>query len=110
ANFARHYRGTNKRLIDREQFLDPHASEAAATPVPADTPTPSVQAIVAEDTQALEEAMQRLPDDYRQVLTLRYLEGHSFQEIASWRGPTNTAVRHLFLRAVEKPQEEVGPA
>jgi len=109
ANFARHYRGTNKRLIDREQFLDPHASEAVATPVPADSPTPSVQAIAAEDTQALEEAMQRLPDDYREVLTLRYLEGYSFEEIANRMGRTNNAVRHLFLRAVEKLQDEVGP-
>lgn len=107
ANFARHYRGTDKRQIHREVFIDPHASASTSTPLPApDTPTPSAEVVADEQSQALTQALSRMPDDYRQILTLRYLDGLSFEDIAAKMERTNNAVRKLWARAVLKLQDE----
>ena len=110
-NFARHYRGTDKRRLDREIAIDPHASTSGATPGPAaDTPSPSRQVMAGEQADELRAAMERLPDDYRQLLTLRYDEEKSFEEIGEAMGRTSNAVRKLWVRAVEKLQQELdGP-
>jgi RNA polymerase sigma-70 factor (ECF subfamily) len=111
ANFARHYRGTDKRQIQREVFIDPHASASSSTPLPAsDTPTPSAEVMADEQSQALAAALARLPEDYRRILTLRYLEGYSFEEIGQKMERTNNAVRKLWARAVLKLQDEFDSA
>ncbi len=107
-NFARHYRGTDKRRLDREIFFDPHASEHGDMPVPAHSATASRLAVADEDSQALENAIQQLPVDYRQVITLRYLQDRSFEEIAEVMGRSNNAVRQLWVRAVTQLQEKLG--
>jgi RNA polymerase sigma-70 factor, ECF subfamily len=110
ANFARHFRSTEKRRLDREVAIDPHASASTATPLPAsDTPTPSVEVMTDERNRALTDALARLPDDYRQILTLRYLEGCSFEEIGARMQRTSNAVRKLWSRAVVKLQDEYTP-
>jgi RNA polymerase sigma-70 factor (ECF subfamily) len=108
ANFARHYRGTDKRRLDREVFLDQNASEGGTVPVPADTPTPSQQVMAGEELAALEAALERLPDEYRQVLTWRYIHGQSFEDIAVRMDRSNNAVRQLWVRAVKRLQQEYG--
>jgi RNA polymerase sigma-70 factor (ECF subfamily) len=69
--------------------------------------TPSGQAIAKEQAAALARALDRLPDDYRQVLRLRYEEGRPFEEIAALMGRSANAVGKLFARAVERVQQEV---
>ncbi len=108
-NFARHYKTTDKRRMQREVFLDPHASEGSATPVPADTPTPSRQVMAEEQSKALLSALEGLPDDYRQVMQLRYLEGLTFEEVAEKMGRTNNAVRQLWVRAISRLQKDLPP-
>src|SRR5438552_8611315 len=83
ANFARRYRETNKRQLAREVALQEETPSGEQGPgVAADTPTPSGQAIAHEQAAALAQALMQLPEDYRAVITLRYQEGRSFEEIA----------------------------
>ena len=111
ANFARHYRQTDKRRLDREVGLGPQDSTGGTTPaIPADTPSPSGHVMADEQRQELHAAMRRLPDDYRQVLALRYQEELSFDEIGARMHRTSNAVRKLWARAVERLQQELdGP-
>src|SRR5438132_1107965 len=78
ANFRRQYRRTNKRRIDREVGLPRGSSSlAAGQGLPSATPTPSVDAMKREQSEALQHALARLPEDYRQVIVLRYHEENS---------------------------------
>jgi RNA polymerase sigma-70 factor (ECF subfamily) len=63
-----------------------------------------------EQAEALRCALERLPDDYRRVLTLRYQEERSFEEIGGLMERSANAARKLFARAVERLQQEMDPA
>jgi RNA polymerase sigma-70 factor (ECF subfamily) len=52
-------------------------------------------------------AMERLPEDYRQVLMMRYQDQLPFEEIAQKLGRTANAVRKLWARAVERLEVEL---
>ena len=108
ANFRRSYRQTNKRRIDREVGL-PHGSSSFAPGqgLPSATPTPSVDAIQREQSEALQRALARLPEEYRQVILLRYQEENSFEEIGRQLQRSPNAARKLWLRAVERLQREL---
>jgi RNA polymerase sigma-70 factor (ECF subfamily) len=111
ANFARDFRQTGKRRIDREVALDtPDSSAGLAGQLPADATSPSGQAATDEQAELLRRAMDRLPEDYRRVLKLRYQEGRSFEEIAGLIGRSPNAARKLWARAVEALETELGPA
>lgn len=108
ANFHRHYRRTTKRQISRE--VGPSPDESTSGPIPGladDGPTPSVQMMADEQTQELQRAMDRLPDDQRRILVLRYQEGRSFAEIGELMGRSANASRKLWGRAVERLQQEM---
>ena len=55
---------------------------------------------IALDAEALRAAMRRLTDEQAQVLSLRFLEGYSFSEIAEMMDKTEGAVKALQHRAV----------
>jgi RNA polymerase sigma-70 factor (ECF subfamily) len=61
-----------------------------------------------EEAERIQEIIQRLPDDYRQVIVWRYQEGRSFGEIAEQLGRSENAVRKLWFRAVERLEQELG--
>jgi RNA polymerase sigma-70 factor (ECF subfamily) len=108
ANFTRQFRDTGKRAIDREVALgDASSVHNLAAALPADTPSPSGQAVAREAAAALQRALDRLPDDYRQVLVWRYQEKRSFDEIAALLKRTPNAARKLWARALERLQEEM---
>jgi RNA polymerase sigma-70 factor (ECF subfamily) len=109
ANFTRTYRDAAKRGVDRERPLDgPGSAEGCGAGLTAATPSPSAEAVANEDAAALARALQRLPEDYRQAITLRHQEQLSFEEIGRRLGRTANAARLLWLRAVERLQEEMG--
>lgn len=109
ANFARRYRGTGKRQLDREVALEPETpSGQGDRGLAADTPSPSGRAIAAEEVLALENALSRLPEDYRQVISWRHQEGLGFDEIARRFDRSENAVRKLWFRAVERLEQELG--
>jgi RNA polymerase sigma-70 factor (ECF subfamily) len=100
-SFTRRYRDANKRQVAREVGLDGGTGGPAA-----DGPTPSRQAIEQEQARMLEEALARLPEDYRLVLRLRFQEELSFEDIGRQLGLTPNAARKLWARAVKRLQQE----
>jgi len=110
ANFARDFRQTAKRRIELEvDFETPDSSGILALQLPADTTSPSGQAAASEQAELLRRAVNRLPEDYRRVLILRYQESLSFEEIAGLLGRSPNAARKLWARAVEALEEALGP-
>jgi RNA polymerase sigma-70 factor (ECF subfamily) len=108
ANFGRRYCQTDKRQAEREVALGGDASSEAGSPqIPAKTPSPSGQAIAHEQAQALEQALQRLPADYRRVILLRNQERLPFDEIGKQMARSSEAARRLWSRAIERLQQEL---
>jgi RNA polymerase sigma-70 factor (ECF subfamily) len=108
ADFVRRYRATGKRRISREVAPSPGDSSTSGGVEPAaDTPSPSATAMGAEQAAALERALDRLPEDYREVLTLRYQGELSFEEIGLRLGRSGNAARKLWLRALRKLEQEL---
>jgi len=60
-----------------------------------------------ENRSAVEAALERLPEDYRRVVLMRYREGRSFADIAVSMARSENAVRKLWFRAVERLQQEL---
>jgi RNA polymerase sigma-70 factor (ECF subfamily) len=108
ANFARQYRGTDKRQLYREVALAGGAVSGAEPLEPfATTPSPSTQLMGRERVEQLFAALRRLPDDYRRVIEMRYQHGESFAEIARAMDRSENAVRKLWFRAVERLEQEL---
>ncbi len=66
--------------------------------------SPSVQAGRREAAAIVADHLAALPDHYREVIVLRNLEGISFDQIANRMGRTTSAVRSLWVRAIERLQ------
>jgi RNA polymerase sigma-70 factor (ECF subfamily) len=108
ADFVRRYRATGKRRVSREVGQPAGDSSAdRGAEAASDTPTPSVTAMAAEKAAALERALGRLPEDYREVLLLRYQGDLSFEEIGRRLGRSANAARKLWLRALRKLEQEL---
>ena len=69
--------------------------------------TPSRQAMAREEIDMLEAAFDRLPDDYREVITLSRFVGLSQTEMAEQMGRTVASVRNLLTRALVKLSAEL---
>lgn len=103
----RRFFGAQKRAADKEVGL--HA------PVGGDQ-TPLVNLLVASMTTpsaafsrnqkeiALQAAMGTLPDDAREALRMRYMEGLPTKEIAEKLGKSDVAIRVLLSRSLNKLQ------
>jgi RNA polymerase sigma-70 factor (ECF subfamily) len=107
AGFARRYRA-GKRDAAREAALGGAGSSAGwGSRLAAEGGTPSAPVRDAEEAAALDLAMAKLPEDYRQVLRWRYQDDLSFEEIGSRMGRTANAARKLWVRAVHQLQQEL---
>lgn len=90
-------RASVDRLRKRKReatFLEEYALEAAAEPdppIPAEIPAARIL-----------QAMERLPDPYRLVVTLVLAEGLDYQEIAGYTGMKEATLRSHFLRGKQK--------
>jgi RNA polymerase sigma-70 factor (ECF subfamily) len=62
--------------------------------------SPSHQAARREQAVLLADALGRLPEDYREVLILRHLEGLSFPHVARRMGRSLDSVKNLWTRAL----------
>jgi RNA polymerase sigma-70 factor (ECF subfamily) len=103
---TRHYRATAKRQLGKEIGLGPAGDrQADLTDM---VPTPSSLAVQKERVLALAQAVQRLPENYRQIVSWRQAENLSFEEMASRLGRSVEAVRKLWWRAIQKLQQELG--
>lgn len=108
ANFRRGFRQTAKRCVAEERNLGSGDSLQGALGEPsAEEPSPSEHAMQNEQAAAVENAMQRLPADYRQVLALRYQDGLPFEAIGRLMERSANAVEKLWLRAIERMRQEL---
>jgi RNA polymerase sigma-70 factor (ECF subfamily) len=107
AKFGRRYRTTQKRRLAREAAP---AADGWEGKLPAAQPSPSTQLMAHEQAQRLRQALERLPDDYRRVITLRYVEQSSFEEIGRLLQRTPNAARLLWLRAIERVKQDLRSA
>jgi RNA polymerase sigma-70 factor (ECF subfamily) len=69
---------------------------------------PDVRAARREQAAQLLTAIQRLPEDYRTVITLRNLEELRFEEVAQRMGRSSAAVRKLWTRGMQRLRQELG--
>jgi RNA polymerase sigma-70 factor (ECF subfamily) len=107
-DFARHYLETAKRQLGREVSLHAGGSgEQGGLEVIAPLASPSGEAMSREQAQAVQRALQRLPEDYRQIIVWRLQEDRPFQEIGRLLGRSPNAARKLWARAVERLEQEL---
>jgi len=107
SKLLRRYRTTLKRRVGLEKRCEPDVSRMERHHVAADVPTPSAQVMQGEQAQALHLVLDRLPEDYRQVLRFRYEEQRSFEEIGMLMQRSANAARLLWLRAVDRVKQEL---
>lgn len=106
-DFIRRFR-TDKRQVGKEVRLNPQSPQLSATFIidPADGgSTPSQILMQHEQELELAEAIERLPDDYREVICLRNLQKLSFNDVAERMGRSRPATQMLWTRAVQKLEQ-----
>ena len=105
ANQVRHYIGTKSRDLRLERALADEldqSSRALDESLIATHSSPSQQAVRREQAVLLADALQGLPEDYREVIILRQLEGLSFPDVARRMGRTEDSVKNVWLRALAR--------
>ena len=111
AHEVRRYQGTRQRDVDREVSFEQALADSSrrlGDMLAASGSSPSQQAARHEQELILAEVLARLPDDYREVIILRNLEGLSHEDIAEHLGRTPGAVRMLWVRALARLRQELG--
>ncbi len=110
AHEIRRYHGTAKRDLTQEVSLDAQlaqSSQRLGALFAESGPSPSQQLAHRELDVLLAEVLSRLPDDYREVLILRHLEGLSHEAIAERLNRSAGATRMLWTRALIALRQEL---
>jgi RNA polymerase sigma-70 factor (ECF subfamily) len=110
-HLVRRYYCTRARDVRLERGLEYHldqSSRAFAHSLAAVQSTPSQRASRREQAVLLADALARLPEDYREVIVLRHLEGLTFKDVAERMGRSLDSVEKLWTRAVTRLREAVG--
>ncbi len=111
ANLLRRYIGTQGRDVRLEREIAnafDQSSMALDQAFVAQGSSPSQQASRREQAVLLADALSDLPDDYREVLVLRHLEGLTFPKVAERMGRSVDSVEKLWLRGITKLRQAVG--
>lgn len=100
----KHYRGAACRDLRRERPpVTADDSNGTVNWSPVDpAPTPSQHLSACERELRLAEAIEQLPDDYRQVILLRNVERLPFDQVASQMDRSRGACQMLWMRAVDQ--------
>ncbi len=107
AKTVRHYT-SQRRNIHLEQELQTAIDQSScllSAKLAAQDTTPSEHAIERERAVLVAEALEQLPDHYREVVILRDFEGLTPNEIGARIGRTPDAVRKLWARAMVKVRQ-----
>jgi RNA polymerase sigma-70 factor (ECF subfamily) len=111
ANVVRHYCGTRGRDVRLERELEvelERSSQIADPGLVAAQSSPSGEAAHREQMVLVADALSQLPEDYREVLILRHLEGLSFPDVAKRMGRTLSSVDKLWVRALTRLRRALG--
>src|SRR5262245_11813577 len=110
AKVGRRFRTTQKRRLAREVSLEScHPNTSTELLPPAAEPTPSAHLMARERQEVLMQALDRLPEDHRTVMLLRYQKEMTFEEIGRVMLRSGDAVRMLWVRALERLKHELRP-
>jgi RNA polymerase sigma-70 factor (ECF subfamily) len=113
ANLVRHYQGTQRRDVRLERRLAvelEQSSQALDRGLASPHSSPSQQAARREQSVLLAEALARLPQELRDLLILRHLEGLTFPEVARRLGRTVDVVKKQWPRALASLRRILGGA
>jgi len=111
SHLVRHYFGTQARDVRLERTLEndlDQSSRAIDRSLVAVQSSPSQRASNREQAVLLSNALNDLPEDYREVLVLRHLEGLTFPQIAERMGRTVDSVEKLWLRGLTSLRRSFG--
>jgi len=111
ANLVRHYQGTQRRNVRLECRLAAEldqSSQALDRGLAAAQSSPSQQAARREQSVLLADALARLPEEWRDVLILRHLEGLTFPEVARRLGRTVDSVKKQWPKALARLRSLLG--
>jgi RNA polymerase sigma-70 factor (ECF subfamily) len=111
AHLVRRYCGTQRRDIRLERRLAEEMDQSSRVLDPglvAKQSSPSQRAARREQAVILADALGRLPDDYREVLILRHLEGLTFPEVARRLKRTVDSVEKVWTRALGRLRQVLG--
>lgn len=109
----RRFLGTKGRDLKLERELAAQidqSSEILDGGLVASNSTPSQHASRREQALLLADALDRLPEDYREVIILRHLEGLSFAEVSQRMGRSEDSVQKLWVRALANLRRSLGGA
>jgi RNA polymerase sigma-70 factor (ECF subfamily) len=110
-HLVRRYYGTGRRDVRLERELAgdlDRSSHALGGGLVARGTSPSQQAAHREQAVLLADALQRLPDAYREVIILSHLEGLPFPEVARRMGRSLDSVKNLWPRALARLRRDMG--
>jgi RNA polymerase sigma-70 factor (ECF subfamily) len=111
ANLVDRYCGTQRRDVRLEQELADELDQSARAldwGLVARQSSPSHHAARREQAVILADALERLPEDYRDVLILRHLEELSFPEVADRMARSVHSVKNLWARALSRLRKTLG--
>lgn len=102
------YRIARNLLVDHIRRARPSLPVEAAEEHPDPTPSADEALIQREERRRLQQALDRLPADYQEVIRLRLLLSLPTATAAQWLGRSEGAVRVLLFRAVQALRRELG--
>ncbi|MCS7471663.1 sigma-70 family RNA polymerase sigma factor [Stieleria sp. ICT_E10.1] len=111
AMHVRRFLGTQKRDPRLEQNLNVSLASASGflqSRIAAEITSPSQHFARNEAFLLLAEALESLPEDYRQVIILRHVDGLPFAEVAKSMGRSVDSVEKLWVRGLAKLKTTMG--
>jgi RNA polymerase sigma-70 factor (ECF subfamily) len=111
AELCRRYLGTRGRDVRLERDIEDACDRSSVLlghVLVAPGSSPSQQAARREQAVLLADALAELPDDYREVLVLRHLEGLTFPEVARRMGRSLDSVEKLWMRGLARLRQVMG--
>jgi RNA polymerase sigma-70 factor (ECF subfamily) len=111
ADLLRRYLGTQGRDIRLERVIENAIDQSSVLldrGLVAPQPSPSQHAVRREQCVLLADALDQLPNDYREVLVLRHLEGLTFPEVAQRMGRSLDSVEKLWMRGLARLRQVFG--
>jgi RNA polymerase sigma-70 factor (ECF subfamily) len=103
SNLLRQFYGTKRRAAILEQEIDAKldfTSRVMRQVLPENDISPSEHLIRKERAVLLADAIEQLPEDYREVIVLRHIEQLTFPEVAAKMERSVDSVRKLWPRAL----------
>jgi RNA polymerase sigma-70 factor (ECF subfamily) len=103
--FLRIVRNTCYTWLERNRAMKPATLDEEVHPITSSGPGPDSRLIQSEDRQLLNDALEELAAEYREVIVLRELEGLSYKEIAGIVNVPLGTVMSRLARGRERLQQ-----